>query len=349
MAVFDPLVRKLVVRIVYDGPGFAGKTTNIERICELIPVEKRTELYTPGALKGRTMFFDWVEVDGGKLGGMDLRVQILSVPGQSQRSYRRRPLLFSADTVVFVADSTDEGLPETRRSFKLLARYLREREDDVPLLMQANKQDIEGARTPDEVLRSLVKNPQIDVVGASAHTGAGVRETFQAAMKLAIKSVRERVQRDGLASISGATQTADALFDALLEAEEQHDAQEAFEQATAVADADQAAAAAEAAYAVAAAEVAAGDAAAVAGDAAEVAGDAAAVAGDAAAVAGDAAAVAGDADGVAGDAAEVAGDAAEVAGDVDGVAGDAAEVAGDADDVAGDEPAKAAVRRASRR
>jgi signal recognition particle receptor subunit beta len=143
------------------------------------------------------MFFDWVEVDGGKLGGMDLRVQILSVPGQSQRSYRRRPLLFSADTVVFVADSTDEGLPETRRSFKLLARYLREREDDVPLLMQANKQDIEGARTPDEVLRSLVKNPQIDVVGASAHTGAGVRETFQAAMKLAIKSVRERVQRDG--------------------------------------------------------------------------------------------------------------------------------------------------------
>jgi signal recognition particle receptor subunit beta len=228
VAVFDPLVRKLVVRIVYDGPGFAGKTTNIERICELVPSERRTELYTPGALKGRTMFFDWVEVDGGKLGGMDLRVQILSVPGQSQRSYRRRPLLFSADTVVFVADSTEEGLPETRRSFKLLVRYMREREEDIPLLMQANKQDMEGARTPEAVLHSLVKNPQISVYGACAHTGEGVRETFQAAMRLAIKDVRERVQRDGLASISGATQTADALFDALLEAEELHDAAEAF-------------------------------------------------------------------------------------------------------------------------
>lgn len=231
MAIFDPLVRKLVVRIVYDGPGFAGKTTNIERICELVPVERRTELYTPGALKGRTMFFDWLEVDGGKIGGVDLRVQILSVPGQAQRSYRRRPLLFSADTVVFVADSTEEGFAETRRSFKLLARYLREREDDVPLLMQANKQDVEGARAPDAVLASLVKNPQIPVYGACAMSGEGVRETFQAAMKLAIKDVRERVQQNGLASISGATQTADALFDALLEAEELHFAQEAFEEA----------------------------------------------------------------------------------------------------------------------
>lgn len=239
VAVFDPLLRKLVVRIVYDGPGFAGKTTNIERICELVPSERRTELYTPGALKGRTMFFDWVEVDGGKLGGMDLRVQILSVPGQSQRSYRRRPLLFSADTVVFVADSTEEGFAETRRSFKLLARYLREREDDVPLLMQANKQDCEGARAPEEVLRSLVKNAEIAVHGASAATGEGVRETFQAAMKLAIKDVKERVQRDGLASITGKQQTADALFDSLLEAEEQHFADEAFAEAAKALEAQQ--------------------------------------------------------------------------------------------------------------
>ncbi len=222
MPVYDPNQRKLAIRIVYDGPAFAGKTTNIERICQMVPVERRTELFTPGALKGRTMFFDWLEVDGPKLGDIDIRVQLLSVPGQAQRSYRRRPLLLSADTVVFVADSTGGGLSESKRSFRLLSRYLRERGEAVPLLVQANKQDMEGALGPEDVVMGLRRGAVLPVVGASARSGAGVRETLQAAMKLAIKDVRERVQRLGIASITGTAETADALFDTLLEAEERY-------------------------------------------------------------------------------------------------------------------------------
>lgn len=220
MAVFDPIVRRLVVRVVYDGPAFAGKTTNVHRITELVPVSKRTELYTPGALKGRTMFFDWLEIDGGKLGGMDVRVQILSVPGQAQRSYRRRPLLMSADTVVFVADSTGTGLDESKRSYDLLRRYLRERDAEIPVLVQANKQDCEGAHPPETVVESLHKRKELPVIGASAHAGHGVRETLQSAMKMAIRDVKERVAREGVANITGAIQTADGLFEELLEIEE---------------------------------------------------------------------------------------------------------------------------------
>ena len=96
MAVFDPLLRKLVVRIVYDGPGFAGKTTNIERICELVPSERRTELYTPGALKGRTMFFDWVEVDGGRIPLSPTATHTVIVD-TSAPAYRARPLRLVLD------------------------------------------------------------------------------------------------------------------------------------------------------------------------------------------------------------------------------------------------------------
>ena len=145
MPIFDPLLRRLVARVVYDGPGFSGKTTNVARICETLPVEKRTEMYTPGALKGRTMFFDWLEVDLGKLGRMPIFCQVLSVPGQRARSYRRRPLIKSADAVVFVADSREGPIEETRRSLALMRRYLREREDEVPYVVQANKRDAEDA------------------------------------------------------------------------------------------------------------------------------------------------------------------------------------------------------------
>src|SRR6185437_11428263 len=106
----------------YDGPAFSGKTTNVARICELLPVSKRTEVYTPGALKGRTMFFDWLEVDVGALRTVPVTCQVLSVPGQRARSYRRRPLIQTADAVVYVADSRESVSDETRRVHGLMRR-----------------------------------------------------------------------------------------------------------------------------------------------------------------------------------------------------------------------------------
>ena len=90
MPTFDPLLRRLIARVVYDGPAFSGKTTNVKRICDAYPIQKRSEMYTPGSLKGRTMFFDWLEIDLGKVGNLPVCCQILSVPGQRARSYRRR-------------------------------------------------------------------------------------------------------------------------------------------------------------------------------------------------------------------------------------------------------------------
>ena len=64
MASFDAVRGCYVVRVVYDGPGLAGKTTNLQKICEIVPATRRSEMVTPAAVKGRTMFFDWLEVDG---------------------------------------------------------------------------------------------------------------------------------------------------------------------------------------------------------------------------------------------------------------------------------------------
>jgi signal recognition particle receptor subunit beta len=233
MPIFDPILRSLVARVVYDGPAWSGKTTNVQRLCEAFPVQRRSEVYTPGALKGRTMFFDWLEIDIGTVGSVPFRCQILSVPGQRARSYRRRPLIRSADAVVFVGDSRLDQIDETRRCFALMRRYLRERGERVPFVVQANKQDADGALPPEELARALRLGPSPAPFPAIASRGEGVRETFNAAVRAALSYTKQCVGTSGIRAISGQAQGADSLFEALLELEDRVDDMAAEEDPTA--------------------------------------------------------------------------------------------------------------------
>ena len=226
MPIYDPLTRRLVVRIVYDGPGTAGKTTNVQQICRMFPVSKRTEIYTPGALKGRTMFFDWLEVDVATKGKLPLRVQVLSVTGQETRSYRRRPLLKSADAVVFVCDSRPDHLDNNRQRLLLLQRYLREREVPAPYLIQANKQDLPNALPPDVLLKKLRWKSDVQVLPAVASDSKGVTETFQQAARAAARYAQNIIAERGIAVVAGTPETPDTLFDNLLTLEDQIDVTE---------------------------------------------------------------------------------------------------------------------------
>jgi signal recognition particle receptor subunit beta len=220
VTIFDPVRRRLVMRVVYDGPAFAGKTTNVQAICAAFPAERRTEVYTPGALRGRTMFFDWLEINLGRLGTLPVSCQVLSVPGQRARSYRRRPLVKCADALVFVADAQPTVLQENRRCLALMRRYLREREDWVPMVVQANKQDVTGALMPKELAAALRVPRLTPIVGAAAAQGVGVRECFNLAAKSAVRATQARISDDGIDALTGASTTADELLDAMLELEE---------------------------------------------------------------------------------------------------------------------------------
>lgn len=211
----------IVVKIVYDGPALAGKTTNLQRLCSMFPIERRSELFTPGALKGRTMFFDWLEIDGGKKGRHAYRFQLLTVPGQTQRSYRRRPLLQMADAVVFVCSSAPASLPDTKRSFATLRRHLKAREEArIPLIIQANKQDAGDALSTEEIARVLKLDPIATVLPATASAGVGVRETLLAVVRAAARRVQEQLAGGELESFGENPGSADDLFMAMLELED---------------------------------------------------------------------------------------------------------------------------------
>jgi Fe2+ transport system protein B len=192
----------------------------------MFPVSKRTEIYTPGALKGRTMFFDWLEVDVATKGKLPLRVQVLSVTGQETRSYRRRPLLKSADAVVFVCDSRPDHLDNNRQRLLLLQRYLREREVPAPYLIQANKQDLPNALPPDVLLKKLRWKSDVQVLPAVASDSKGVTETFQQAARAAARYAQNIIAERGIAVVAGTPETPDTLFDNLLTLEDQIDVTE---------------------------------------------------------------------------------------------------------------------------
>lgn len=209
MASFDSQRGCYVVRVVYDGPGMAGKTTNLKQICELISTHRRSELYTPAELKGRTMFFDWLEVDAPPVAGKPTKFQLITVPGQAQRNYRRRPLVEMADVVVFVCDSSPAQIPDTMRTFARLRASMKKRKRPLPLVVQTNKQDVEGAYEPERLRRRLRLDADVPFISATAVSRLGVKETLVTSIRLGLLALA----KDEVVPLEAAYQSADALFD----------------------------------------------------------------------------------------------------------------------------------------
>lgn len=185
MASLDRARDAVVVRIVYDGPPIAGKTTTLKALAERLG---QGQVRSPEQTDGRTLFFDWVEYVGGRFEGRQIRCQIASVPGQLELLPRRLMLLATADAVVFVGDTSRMGLNESRAHLEdLLSRVKRPGEPQVGVVLQANKRDL-----PDAVpLAELVGTTGLAVVESVASKGEGVREAFVFAVRLALDRVRE--------------------------------------------------------------------------------------------------------------------------------------------------------------
>ncbi|MCJ7772821.1 MAG: gliding motility protein, partial [Desulfobacterales bacterium] len=96
--------RIVQVKIVYYGPARGGKTTNLEYIYRRFMNYAKTELVSIKTDGDRTIFFDYLPMDIGKVRGHDVKIQLYTVPGQVMYNATRRLVLKGVDGVVFVAD-----------------------------------------------------------------------------------------------------------------------------------------------------------------------------------------------------------------------------------------------------
>ena len=218
MAVYDREQQRIVLRIVYDGPARAGKTTNVKQLSEFFTHRRRSDVLVPEELEGRTMFFDWMQLDGGLVAGETLRCQFVTVPGQRRLAARRKHILETADVVVFVCSSAERSLPGARVTLETLRWALRGvGRQDVPLVVQANKQDLKTAVSLSAVRAALNLPENIPLLGGTANTGSGVRETAVLAIRAAAKAVEAFIFEHGIDALLGRAETADELLTSIRE------------------------------------------------------------------------------------------------------------------------------------
>ncbi len=213
--------RTIKAKIVYYGPPQSGKTTNLEQIHKITDPEGSNRLISLNTAQDRTLFFDLLPFSLGSVSGYDFKVQLYTVPGQVQYNATRRVVLAGADGVVFVADSQKTMARENLTAFEnmkvnLLANRLVP--EKVPLVVQYNKQDLDGLLPRGELDRTLNFWGR-KAFPAVAARGDGVMPTFVAIVQemLAAIAVKYNLKDKGLDPDAVPEIVAQA-FDALLRA-----------------------------------------------------------------------------------------------------------------------------------
>ncbi|MFW9856510.1 MAG: ATP/GTP-binding protein [Candidatus Thorarchaeota archaeon] len=161
------------MKIVLLGPYNSGKSTTVQNICgsNSISID----------YGGTT-----VALDHCKTQIYGVEVFLFGTPGLQRFEVIRKILSKGADGILFVVDSVNVA------SFDEAKNLLEEVEEilpDVPIVVCANKQDIKGAKTPEEVAAAVLgdKKDRIQWLGTSAKTGDQIERALGLILLQAIK------------------------------------------------------------------------------------------------------------------------------------------------------------------
>jgi signal recognition particle receptor subunit beta len=137
----------------------------------------------------RTIFFDFMALDLGKISGMDVHFKLYTVPGQVRYNQTRKMVLKGADGVVFVADSQADMMPANLESLDDLFGNLAELGIDgetIPIIVQYNKRDLPNILALPELDAEINRRGYVSFA-ATAVTGEGVVETVKEACKQVLR------------------------------------------------------------------------------------------------------------------------------------------------------------------
>jgi len=181
MAQISHADKEIKLKLVYYGPALSGKTTTLIYVHQVLLPNQTVKLFSINTGDDRTLFFDLLPLDLGKVDAFNLKLQLFTVPGQVRYDQTRRTVLNKADGVVFVADSQKNELQANRDSYQNLKDNLAANRIDyksIPLILQFNKQDLDNIYTPTE-MNQLFNERKAPSFGAIAVTGVGVLQTLK--------------------------------------------------------------------------------------------------------------------------------------------------------------------------
>jgi signal recognition particle receptor subunit beta len=191
MVLFNYATKELTAKVVYYGPGLCGKTTNLQYIYDTLPGQAKGKMLSLATKTDRTLFFDFLPIDLGKIRGMKTKIQLYTVPGQVFYDTTRKLVLKGADGVVFVADSQSAMLEANKDSFQNLITNLREQNIEIknmPHVIQYNKRDMKNVMDLPDLERevNIYGVPSFEGVAVK---GVGVFETLKGISKVVLKAL----------------------------------------------------------------------------------------------------------------------------------------------------------------
>jgi signal recognition particle receptor subunit beta len=187
--------KEITAKIVYYGPALSGKTTCLRYIFNCDEIENKGKLITLDTDGDRTLFFDFLPLEIGKLGNYSIKIQLYTVPGQVAYDTTRKLVLQGADGVVFVADSQVVVREQNIESFTNLKKNLKLNNlqfDKIPLIFHFNKRDLK------EILPISSLNKDLNPDNKSffptvATSGENVLEGLYAVIKLVIIHLKNQL------------------------------------------------------------------------------------------------------------------------------------------------------------
>ena len=194
----------LVFKVVYWGPSLGGKTTALQWIYEKegLASGKLQSITDP---TGRTLFFDRVVARVS-----NVVFQTYTVAGQRRHKYQRKTVLKGTDALIFTWDSAQDQWEENLFSLKELLKFYGPKimpgsdgSTDVPLVLMANKRDLQNP-TPIDKIREVLNAAKLSnvlIYETIAITGVNVKRAF-------VFSAREAVLRHYMRIQSGSGKAA---------------------------------------------------------------------------------------------------------------------------------------------
>ncbi|MHA2306736.1 MAG: GTP-binding protein [Candidatus Hodarchaeales archaeon] len=161
------------MKIVLLGPYNSGKSTTVQKICDKSAISID--------YGGTT-----VALDHCKTQIYGVEIFLFGTPGLKRFEVIRKILSKGADGILFIVDSVNvASFEEADKLLKEVYKIL----PGVPIVLCANKQDILGAKTPEEVAETVLgKNQElISVIGTSAKTGNKIEHALGLIVLNAIK------------------------------------------------------------------------------------------------------------------------------------------------------------------
>ena len=200
MAVINPDKKEAEVKLVYYGPGRAGKTSNLKYIYNKFEKRIKGKLASINTNGDNALFYDSLPLAIGIVKGYNIKVQLYTVPGQVKYNATKKLVLKAVDGIVFVADSmvlrkelNIASLQELKENLAILGKDIFQ----TPLVFQYNKRDLAEQNIPllsyDTLEKDLNNQLLAPSFEASTVTGYNVVETVKKAISLTVSSIKEKL------------------------------------------------------------------------------------------------------------------------------------------------------------